>query len=483
MRQAIKWIEAVVSRILFVGMSIQIILGLFWMCCSFAGVQDFSDSSYYIEVSKSLLCDEYTGILYPFLLKLVRGIDALLGVPFQWMLYLLQIGIGVYAGYVLAETIGVRCKWQKVWGSLALLTFPMLLQCHMAILPNSLASSFFFLMISYALKIRNAVEGRMTMWVRMHALWLVTALLMPEYLLFGAIPVVCSLLCCFGNSRYGKEESGERKIWNYFVVSAAFLGLLIGVSNLTQVPGSRGKVHAGAEAAWFRRTTWTCLETVSDAWPQELKMAISEDELTEVIDNPEKMASFLQPLAEEQMGAEKARKWFGSFANETFRTNYKQILAEMGKDAAGYVFPPLVTELLLDGRGYSSLCMRNYEVMRASQPLLTRYYMDYSLRWLMVGALLAALMQASKILKSWKHYGISCMKQGNWYALCVCVLTAGAMALWYTLQEAGMWDYKKGLFVGGVWVMWMVYGAMNAADEDMDADEVFREESGLDKTK
>ena len=74
MQKAVGRISALLSRIIFIGMSIQIVLGIVWMCGNFLYFQDFGESAFYVSVSKNFFCDEYTGILYPVDLLLARGI-------------------------------------------------------------------------------------------------------------------------------------------------------------------------------------------------------------------------------------------------------------------------------------------------------------------------------------------------------------------------------------------------------------------------
>ncbi|MGN1146526.1 MAG: hypothetical protein ACI4R5_08750, partial [Acetatifactor sp.] len=93
MQKAATHILAVVSRVIFIGLSIQIVMGILWMLGSFTGIQQFGESNFYVEVSKTLLCDEYTGILYPVLLLFARGAEGLFRVPFFGVMYVLQLSL------------------------------------------------------------------------------------------------------------------------------------------------------------------------------------------------------------------------------------------------------------------------------------------------------------------------------------------------------------------------------------------------------
>ena len=125
MQRTMGHVRAIVNRILFIGVSVQILLGLLWMFLAFDGRQDFVGSVY------GDWLDSY-----------------LKGLPYEPVIYLLQICAAFGAGYWLIEGLGVRRLFWKIWGSLALLTYPYAMQCHMAILPDSLAVSCFLLLLA-----------------------------------------------------------------------------------------------------------------------------------------------------------------------------------------------------------------------------------------------------------------------------------------------------------------------------------------------
>ena len=157
MHRAMGHIRAVVSRILFIGGSVQILLGLLWMLLAFDDRQNFVGSVY------------------------AEWLDGLMtGVSYEPVVYLLQLGIAIVAGYQLLDGLGTCRKFWKVWGSLALLTYPYAMQCHMAVLPDSLALSFFLLLLAAGLKKKRSI----------YLFWLLSAVFLPEYLYFGAVPVV-----------------------------------------------------------------------------------------------------------------------------------------------------------------------------------------------------------------------------------------------------------------------------------------------------
>lgn len=131
------YLRAVSEGMLFIGFSIQIVLGICWMCCNFGQVQGFGEPD---------------SALY-------AGIFRLLGEK-PAVMYLLQLSAAFLAGYLFLQKLWPAGKGFAVWRCLALLTFPFAMQCHLALQPYSLMGTFFLLMLAALLKIdkRHAVS-------------------------------------------------------------------------------------------------------------------------------------------------------------------------------------------------------------------------------------------------------------------------------------------------------------------------------------
>lgn len=444
MQKAIKHILAVLSRVIVIGLGLQIILGLWWIAYNLGSFQKFGDSLFYIEVSKSMVCDENTGIIYPVLLMLARGIEGILRIPYTYVMQLLQLVIGCYAGYYFCQTIGVRTRWGKIGASLAVLTFPMIAQCHLAILPNSLNFSVFLLELALVLEAIREQQPLMHHHLfGINMCWLISALLLPEYLYLGALPVL--LLLLYDLVKY-RRQIGRRFVYNVILI-AAFVGMMVGVNMLVQDKGVYGKPAGTWEAAFFRRVAWTSLCEYYDEWPQEMQEACSYDIIEETAKFPDYMELLLQPQLESTVGVEKAQTLYWEAGRYVCDKNFSKILHEIVWDVVGYTLPPIATRMMLTGRGYDSCVGRNYEVMRRETPVLSKYYLDYSCWWFVVGLGITIIAELGLLLLRRKI---------NIVPAVLCLLSAGSLVVWYTLQGAGMWDYKNALFTGAMWILWSV---------------------------
>lgn len=129
-------VGAVIKGILFIGFSIQIILGIVWMCCNFLHIQDFSapDTTLY------------------------GGLFRLLG-ELAPVMYLLQLAAAFAAGYFLLQSLAPAGKWLATWRALALLTFPFAMQCHLALQPHSFVGTLFLLMFAVIARCAKSKRG------------------------------------------------------------------------------------------------------------------------------------------------------------------------------------------------------------------------------------------------------------------------------------------------------------------------------------
>lgn len=444
MQKAIRHILPVMGRILFIGLSLRVILGVVWIVANLGSFQEFGDSLFYLEVSETLLFDEYTGALYPVLLMLARGIEGLLRIPYTYVIQVLQLIIAGYAGYFFLGKIGVKDFFFKIWGSFVFLTFPVIAQSHLAILPNSLAFSAFLAEMAFVLE---AVQRREPLRIRQlfygNLFWLTGALLVPEYLYLGAVPVL--LLLVYDICRYRKQQG--KRIFANLILIVAFAGMIVGVNHLVQQEGACGRPAKTVDAALFRRFAWTSLSKYYGEWSQEMRDACPYDLMLETAQYADNMEELLQPQLENAIGSKQAQEYYRQVWKYALAHNMRNNLHEIAWDVVSYTLPTVSMQMLLEGRGYDSYVGRNYEIMRQETPKLTKWYVDYSCWWFVVGIIITFGMEIGMLLLK-KKYGL--------FSVMMCMLVSGAFVVWYAMQGAGMWDYKNTLFTGAMWLLWMI---------------------------
>lgn len=460
--KGLQHISAVFRSIIFIGISIQIVLGLFWMCSSFADFQEFGESYLYVEISKTLVCDEYTGILYPLLLGAARGVEWLLRIPYYMVMYPVQLFLALYAGCKFLNAVGVTRKYWQLWGGLGLLTIPMAMQSHMAILPQSFVGSLLLLQLSILIGYSKGKEEEgVKPLARMSLLWMLCALLLPEYLFLGGILPIWYLLS--GLARDLRES--RRRLWHKGLLILAFGGMAAGILNLTQVEGCYGKVHKSLSATLYSRIGWSSITDTLQEWPEGMLDIVGLEQARATAQGADNIARILGPALEEAVGEEGAKAYFRAAARQAWERDYRRILHEIAWDAAGYTMSPIVLQLQLTGRGYDSYSGSNYDIMRSNAPELTAAYVDYSCWWFAVGLGLTALMLCGRLLQLLPAGGETkaAKKASVWEYLkqslgvmMPCAVVGGCVILWYTLSGGGMMDYKHSILIDYLWAAWLM---------------------------
>ncbi len=243
-------IPGVIKGMIDVGMGIQIVLGILWMLGNMTVFHNYPDSYLYLKISESLVCDEYEGILYPLMVRLFRGAEDLVGIPYYVFLYGIQLGMAFAAAYCFLDTSWQQTTARKIWASLGLVTFPLAMQCHLAVLPESLLSSLILMEFAVTIKEMRKTEnsGMENVWM-MAGLWGMEALLLPEYAVFGAIPL---LICFILKVRILLKQKHGFVQWIAVVLLMA--GVIILANSVTQTPGAYEKTHNSFEWMAVKRT-------------------------------------------------------------------------------------------------------------------------------------------------------------------------------------------------------------------------------------
>ena len=467
-------ISAIVGRILIIGFSVQIVSGMVWTLFHVGYFQEFPESYFLEKVSKTLVCDEYTGILYPFLIRMLQGLGRVIPIPYFSVLYLLQLLAAFGAAWYFLgglKPFQRRAAWKKAWAALALLTFPMAMQCHMAVLPISLATSLFLVQLGVLERglwnkeggscEKAGVIGDL---VRLGTTGLAMGLILPEYRYFGAIPLLFYAVFEIlgigvagvkqeGNSGVAgvkqEENSGvagvKQVVW-IALVAAAFLGMGGRFHDLFTQEGAYGRMQNTLEAAAFRRFAWDDFGEFYSEWPDELRDALTQEEIRICNSHPLQKEWILGEKVDAVYGREKARKIYGQMQAITGKVRFKRNLKEILKDCVYYSVSPVMQLWLMEGHGQPTLSGRNLDVMRAKTPEFTMLYVRYGYLWFAV-ALSVALVQG---LVDFGRAGAKTKKRALQKA-CWYMVVCGMIILWYTMQGGGIMDYKNGLIVTVLW--------------------------------
>ena len=444
-------IRRIVYGILCIGMSVQIVLGLCWVVLNIGHFQEFGDSLHYIEISKTFVCDEYFGILYPLFIWIVMKIQIFTFIPYYCILYIVQLVTAFYASYsfllgcrIIQPFTIKKISFKGVWGCLCVLTIPMLMQCHLAVLPHSLTVSLFLILISMVLKIlNNPKEMYAKSIIKMVPFWLAMSLLMPEYKLLAGVPIFFAVI--YVATKIWK--SNKDRVRFHAIAFIVSLGLILAISSLTQTPGSYGRMKKTCVSTAVSRFVWPWFYLNYNFWPWDVKEVMDVDASRNISWHPDNVINEFGPLLENHYGIEKAQELYLEMIKIASNIHTKDIVIAMGRDALSYSAPPIMFMKSLADGGYESYFGRNYEIMKAQRPGLTKEYIHFSNWWFVAGIVLSViLLLCSRQKIKWKQPIIT-----TFVLLTACVIIA-----YYTLSGAGIMDYKNSIFIMMLWYGWML---------------------------
>jgi hypothetical protein len=430
------------------------------MIANFSGLQLFGETAYLVRVSGTLMADEYTGILYPALLLLVRFLTVVGPIHWYHAMYVIQLAFAFGAGFAFLRNLGFMkssVRW-CVWGSLVMMTFPMMMQVHMAILPESFTSSLILMEWTAAVRafrmIRMVPKGNLraaaaaTLVAEVCLFWLFLTLNETEYILVGMVPVAILVFVIL----YKIPEKLKRHAVYPLIIAIGYFALIVGATRLTQDKGIYERPERSVETMVFDRVAWSSILKYEWRWSSLLVEYLGEDVMKTTAVAPENVKEVLEPALEKLVGTREAHNIYRTMISYAWYMDKSVILRHVAQDLAANALAPTVTIALLEGYGGGSYAARNYDVMMRNTPELSRVYMDYGLWWFTAALVICIVLAILAKVWDWKEPRL---RTPVGFRLSMLV-TAAAIVLWETMQGDCMQDYKQVIFVTQLWIIWML---------------------------
>ncbi len=382
----------VLKGIVYLGFGIQIILGVIWMCSNFAHAQHFAPSR--------------LGI-YQWMLECFGRVP-------QWV-YLLQLVIAFLARYLFVRKVVLLKKWQAVFVTCALMTFPFSMQCHMSLQPYSLLNSVFYVVLYFS----------------------------------------CTI--------FGRGKETVRRAILLFITLVLFIVFASGVerSRNTSVSGHGWEAHLASRMAW--PTLWIDMEP----WSEELREMAPSGLVWEAAFSPDNMGILIDRI-ELKAGREKAKDYYMEMAKTAWGRRYPSIVRQLAWDALGYTVTPLIFPLQMQGVAYDSYSGTNYGVMMEHTPRMTVLYVTYGCWWFACMFALVALSGCVRLTGHIKSRRLAFTKEEKRALL---PLTICAIYLFLlVMRGSGMMDYRLSAGVNELWLLLAFLVVENQSVEEEPAD-------------
>lgn len=437
-------IRKIVAGLLAIGMTVQIVMGMVWIACNFPSKWQFLETESYVRASASFVMDEYTGVLYPLLIRIAGMVMGIFGLPYEILIVLGQLLIALLCYCAFWKLCGVSGRlWsgKGIFMGLYLLTVPLCAQWHLTVLPQSLTCSLYMLLLGLCIRAIHSKEYRnRVLMYQVSGIWGAVTLLEPDYWYLAGIPVVCAAVLV---SRHGSWKRLFQTVMLLVAVTLVFQG----GNRLMQIPGSGGRIQKSLGAAMVSRLVWPNFGTNYYFWPEEIKAVMTQEQGVEISQYADNVQLVFGPMVERAYGREHADELYWQMAIRCLGDRTREIVTAVGKDFVAYLFAPWKVKDQLDGSGLSYSGW-NYGKMRTAVPKWTRWYMDYGLVSFRFGIVAAVLYGLTFFTGSVTTSAGKKERKGIWLFSAICVLS---QVLWYTLSAAGMMDYKNVLSVIQLW--------------------------------
>lgn len=435
--QAGRHIQGVLRAALVCGMGVQISMGLAWLVYSIGGLQSFQESMALLA-GRASGTGMYSGVLY-------RALAAVFSSR-PWILYGLQLAAAGWAAYGLTACFAPKEKRGfRLFCTLALITIPQAMQCHLAVLPWSLGTSILLWETVLWRSIwQDTLDGcgekpsqgtRKRQLAGMLSGWLLLLLILPAYAWF-ILPIIFAALWRLAKSRW---------ICGLALLALCLCNVTVGFGWNSADWNRRLAVSA------LSRTGWPGFESDYEVFPQQLHEDIGPVIARDVSAYADGVERVLISRLEELYGEEKTTAVLWELAGICLRVNLVTDLKNIVWDIAAYHATPPILSMQLRGRAYEAYSGNNYEQMKSEAPLLTRYYVTYSGRWWWMMLALAAgiwLCGPSRrgngrgqahVVRSFVRYWLPVLVGVEW------------MILSQVFRGSGIMDYKKTLWVTVLW--------------------------------
>ncbi len=465
--KGLRLIKNTIMGLLWIGMTVQIILGAAWIIGNLPAQGLFPDTAYYLKAAAGGARDEYVGVLYPLLVRILWGIGSLWGIGGEWLLSLLQLGAAALCGFgflSLCDIGGGFPGWKKILGTSYLVTIPLCVQWHLTILPRSFVGSLTFLLLGVC--IRNFLEDQAHGARRIcqsAVIWVILTWLDPDAWWLGGILVLFVVIGFLARHRgrkgaktqgdmtrgkgakaQGDMARGKGVILLGVLAVVLTAGLVAqGGNRLFREPGCNGRIQRSLGSALVSRFVWPNFGKNYFFWPDEIKEIMTPEEGAAYL--ADDVGRVFGPLAEKAYGKERANELYWEMALQCFGNRTKEVASAIKEDFLSYLFLPWRVYAQLHGMGLSYSGW-NYSKMLEKTPLLSKRYMDYGLLSFQIGFWCVALLAGISVYEKRKGGGrlsLACVV--------VVILCLGSQSFWYTMSGAGMMDYGNVTAVSLLW--------------------------------
>lgn len=401
-KSALKYLACLV-------IAIQAVPAAVWIIKNITTFNEDFMAANYITAADTLVVDEYMGILYAVVVRLLGH---------GWILYLIQLAFVAFFAWFMG---GIGCLGLVV-------TNPFVLHSCFSCLPNALILACIMAMVGIVKKYRKWTE---LLWIVIPEVAL--GLLNPDY-------VWLCLLIMTGIAVYkfwGRQRSGY-----VFLVATVFSLLVsLGINDAVTVSGSYGRGHRSVQFLMMQRLNWPDIQ--GDYVSLKLYQGVDlSAEGIEASRTAEKLSTVWAFEMDKKLGEEGADDYYTYMYESALNHGPRAVIMPIIKDEAEYFFAPAgCLFLTVSGEASPALAKEIYLFERGGYGL-------FSL-WITFSLVVSSVFGIIGVIKQFKE----CKKNlvaFLWIALCC--------SLYATMICVRGFDYRNILVIMAGWPLLILSG-------------------------
>ena len=402
-RTPLRALRLIFMILLLCVMCAQIALGIFWITKNLGVIPGFGDTTEYLELSETFAPDEYRPILFPMLLRLSRMAAAQMNIPYQTLLYGIQLVVSYFAIFTAVRYFANSAPFHsnlplELFFTTYIWTLPMILWFNCCVLTDSFAlSALIWMLVLLTIYVKDEISNSL-IWIGIVVTYLLQALMRSDrtysacFMIVGCI-IMRALHGLFRaiagkirrKSIYDEENVRHRPrrpsgpLWTYLfpvIMTVAAVMIVLGVNSVTQTPGSRGRITTNLPFVLLDRVVWPNMANNYEYFPDEIRDVITIEEAREFDSHNNQVMYQMAPLLEERVGKEKASEYYVTMAKVVWEHDRRKVIRDTAGTVAAFLMMPQ-SETLNRWKLLEANTGWNIKCMTGGDERLTRFMFSY----------------------------------------------------------------------------------------------------------
>ena len=446
-------------------MAVQIVLGFAWMAVNLTNIPIFGDSTEYLNLSQTLMVDEYRPLLYPLLIRIATKVANHLPLAYQTLAYIGQTLLCIVSAIFLSEQIGsllfsyIKEQNRKlfhlgsVFTGLYITCIPMITFMNFSILTDSIATSMLLLTIGALIRIFG---GQADDWKNY---LLIVLSMLVEYTIRADRLYTCTLflVICFIVLLVKKRHNGFFKKGILLVLATVLVstGAATAINKATQHPGLYDRIPTTFGFVLLDRVVWPNMRQNYDDFSDEIKSLITKKDAKKFDKHNNNVMYQMAPLLREKVGEERAEEIYKEMAAVVFKNQPGKVISDILEDIACVIFTPVSAFLSTHGLVDTADSWNLHCVSQNSQTLSNIYY-NYYLYTFMIQFLLSCIPGIQRFVRRRSAGSNPSGTKGIFRLLAPGFLLCVIIALWFSIGDGAPPNDRYAMLHYIIWTFWVL---------------------------